>query len=234
MGRQMKKLSKGRPHKKRLRNKRVLIACNAEITEPHYFSMLSESPEFSHCSMTIDTKQKRRDPLTLVRAVKTYLDIDAKDAKKEGFEPYYRVWAVADTDDHTVKLDEAQREIKASKATLILSNPCFEVWLLDHVCVCPSSCAETKACERLACQKGLVIPTGSNRKASRSRQKEISLTMIEGKLHTALKNAEFHNTEEKGLIRKSNPGNTGGYAVWTDIPKLVKELLLINGDSGIG
>lgn len=231
MGRQAKKLSKGRPRKTRTRHKRVLIACNAEVTEPHYFHMLRENQEFSHCTMVIDTTQKGRDPLTLARATKANLDADAKEAKEEGFEPYYRAWAVTDTDYYGAKLDEAQREIKASKVTLILTNPCFEVWLLDHVCVCPSSCADTKACEKLAGAKGLVIPTGGNKEARRSIKKEIRLSMIERKLHAALENAERHNTEEKRLVRKSNPGNTGKYAVWTDIPELIKELLAINGDS---
>ena len=181
--------------------------------------------------MVIDTTQKGRDPLTLARATKANLDADAKEAKEEGFEPYYRAWAVTDTDYYGAKLDEAQREIKASKVTLILTNPCFEVWLLDHVCVCPSSCADTKACERLAGQRGLVMSTGGNKEARRSIKKEIRLSMIEGKLHTALENAERHNTEEKRLVRKGNPGNTGKYAVWTDIPELIKELLAINGDS---
>lgn len=36
------RLPKGRPGKRRPRGKRVLIACNADITEPAYFARLRE------------------------------------------------------------------------------------------------------------------------------------------------------------------------------------------------
>lgn len=38
---------------------------------------------------------------------------------------------------------------------LIISNPCFEVWLLDHKRTCPQSCTQTAMVEKLAIAEGV-------------------------------------------------------------------------------
>lgn len=215
------RLPKGRPGKRRSRGKRVLIACNADITEPAYFTRLRERLGLSPGLIEINKSEKGKDPHTLVEAAGKMLERDASEARKEGFDPYAHVWAVTDTDEFSV--GEAQREARRLGVGLALSNPCFEVWLIDHVGVCPSSCFDTASCERVAIDRGVVVPTEAKRR-SRSKMKAVNFAAIEGNLENALKNAARHNSEQKRLVREGDPDNKAAYAVWTDIPQIVEEL----------
>lgn len=215
------RLPKGRPSKRRSRGKRILIACNADITEPAYFNYLRECLGLSAGLVEINKSEKGKDPNTLVEAAGKMLERDATEARKEGFDPYAHVWAVTDTDEFSV--GKAQKEARRLGIGLALSNPCFEVWLIDHVGVCPSSCFETVSCERVAIDKGVVVPTEAKRK-SRGKMKAVNFAAIEGNLENALKNAARHNSEQKRLVREGDPDNKAAYAVWTDIPQIVEEL----------
>lgn len=215
------KLSKGRPTRKRRRGKRVLIACNADITEPSYFKRLRDQLGLNSSLVPINNSEKGKDPLTLVRAVARIIERDRAEAKKEGFEPYAHTWAVTDADEF--EIGEAAKEAKRAGIGLAISNPCFEVWLIDHGRVCPSSCYDTPSCERVALSEGVVVSTDVKR-SSRGRMKGVNFEKTDGRLEDALKNASVHNTEEKRLVREGNPDNKAAYAVWTDVPKVIEEL----------
>lgn len=199
----------------------MLIACNADVTEPSYFEHMREALGVSSGLVKINKDERGKDPLTLVRAVGRILKRDAREARKENFDPYVYVWAVTDTDEFSI--GEAQTEARQQGVGLALSNPCFEVWLIDHVGICPSSCFDTASCERTASEKGVVASTDV-RRSSRGRMKAVNFDAIDGNLETALNNAACHNTEQKRLVREGDPDNKAAYAVWTDIPQVVEDL----------
>ena len=216
-----RKLPKGRPRKVRRRGRRVLIACNADVTEPSYFRDLRERLGLSPALVQINTSAKGRDPLTLVETAAGIVERDAREARKEGFEPYARAWAVTDTDDFAIW--PAERAARDAGIGLALSNPCFEVWLIDHVGICPGSCFDTPSCERVAEERGVVVPSRGGR-SSRGRMKAVNFEVVGGALESALANARAHNTEEKRLVRMGDPDNVPAYAVWTDVPEVVEDL----------
>lgn len=216
------KLLKGRPTGRRRRGKRVLIVCNADVTEPAYFDHLLKELGLSRSMVVIDESLKGKDPLMLARGAGKMRADDAGEAKKEGFDSYGSVWAVTDVDLFT-NLGEAQKEARHAGVELVVSNPCFEVWLIDHVKVCPEFCAYTRECEKCAEEIGIAVSTNHKRSSS-GRKKAICFDKIDGRVDNALRNASAHNTDEKCRVRESDPGNVRAYSVWTDVPKVVEKL----------
>ena len=67
-----------------------------------------------------------RDPLKVVERA-----IHLRDKKKAEGVPFDAVWAVIDVDEHS-GLSAALALAKAEGVKIVLSNPCFEVWLALH------------------------------------------------------------------------------------------------------
>ncbi|WP_240540972.1 RloB family protein [Bifidobacterium vespertilionis] len=127
----------------RVRKPRYLVVCGGQVTEPQYFRHLKSKND----DIAIDVKVKVLSPLGLANyAVRCKKD---DDAKSDSGSRYAAVFVVVDVDDfHDHK--EAQTICSENDIHLIISNPCFEVWLIDHIQECPSSCATTKAAEQYA------------------------------------------------------------------------------------
>ena len=157
-----------------------------------------------------------RQAIKLARAERTA-------AKADGRDGYASVWAITDCDDFKC-LGKAQQEAKGNGVDLIVSNPCFEAWLIDHVQVCPDSCASTAGCQRFARQKGVVSATSHERKSA-DRAKAVEAGLISGRMEQAVENAARHNTPAKRAIREQNPDRTPNYAVWTDMESVMQILL---------
>lgn len=120
-------------------------------------------------------------------------------------------------------LAAAEREAKTKGVRLAISNPCFEVWLIDHVSPCPETFASTPQCEKRARDLGILKSTDPNR-SSASKFKSVNLEMIDGNKARALTNAAKHNTDNKRRARETNPDNVAAYQVWTDLPNLVDDV----------
>lgn len=102
---------------------------------------------------------------------------------------------------------------------MIISNPCFDVWLIDHVRSCPRSYTQTAECEKLAKQLGLI-----DMSRNPNNPKHINFDRIVGKYLNATKNAQQHMDDDRQQrTRISNPG--GEYAPWTDVPHVVDTLI---------
>ena len=115
---------------------------------------------------------------------------------------YENIWVVVDVDDFHDH-SKAEKICKDNGIELIISNPCFEVWLLDHVSVCPPSFTLTSTVESAAAKAGIV---GGNRDA-------------------AIRNAERHNTAGNRQGRNTlAPHHEQEYAPWTDMPKVIETL----------
>lgn len=109
----------------------ILIVSEGKNTEPQYFEGLARA-----CRVTlVDVKfhRKRGVPLTLVQIAKDERDSAAQAAKREGDENlrYDSVWCVPDVDKHP-NIPEAKLMAAANGIEIVISNPCFELWLLLH------------------------------------------------------------------------------------------------------
>ena len=96
---------------------------------------------------------------------------------------------------------------------LIITNPCFEVWLVDHLVCCPGAYTEAKDAEHKAAELGIV---------GGSRDKHVVYASIEGKRDQACENAAIHNTDERR--RKRNQLNSLDFGPWTDMPAVISRL----------
>lgn len=105
----------------------VLIVCEGEKTEPHYFIALKKELRLSHANIRICGKECGSSPMSVV----TY----ALQEGKAG--DYDRVFCVFDKDRHAT-YQAALDKIKSSRLPrgamieAIPSVPCFEFWLLLH------------------------------------------------------------------------------------------------------
>ena len=138
------RLPRGRSTKKRSRGKRYLIVTNGKVTEKEYFEKLVDLYGLRG-RVVIDKGAAGRDPKTLVERAVDLKAKEDREARKERFDSWESVWAVTDVDGFS--MFAAQQLARQEAVGLAVSNPCFEVWLIDHMIVCPESCSETKACE---------------------------------------------------------------------------------------
>lgn len=107
---------------------KVLIVCEGEKTEPHYLIALRDHLELSQANIKIDPDSDS-SPTSVVKYAKQLIKDNQKD-------PYNHVFCVIDRDRHTC-FDTAIAQIsgfknKNTKLHEIVSNPCFEYWILLH------------------------------------------------------------------------------------------------------
>lgn len=115
-------IRKGRP--KRTVRSRLLIVTEGQQTEVQYFQGPAQYLKTSGVSVRgIRIKGVGSDPS---RVLKTAREIGADDTAD-----YDEVWAVVDVDDHAT-LDQALTAARRASIPMVVSNPCFEIWLVWH------------------------------------------------------------------------------------------------------
>lgn len=214
------------------RNKRFLIYSGGIVTEVEYFQYVRRHLfgdyvknlriKSGEVDDPVRVEADGVDPKTLVDDAAKLLYEDKKDAKKESYDPFAVVWAVTDVDDFGKNGDKLRAAVdkgRQSGVEVIISNPCFDVWLIDHKQSCPLSYTQTSECEKLAKRLGLI-----DMSRNRNNPKHIRQEAIAGKYATAAKNAQKHMGEQHRRIRDNRP-SSGDYAPWTDIPKIVDTLI---------
>ena len=214
------------------RNKRFLIYSGGIVTEVEYFQYVRRHLfgdyvknlriKSGEVDDPVRVEADGVDPKTLVDDAAKLLYEDKKDAKKESYDPFAVVWAVTDVDDFGKNGDKLRAAVdkgRQSGVEVIISNPCFDVWLIDHKQPCPLSYTQTSECEKLAKRLGLI-----DMSRNRNNPKHIRQEAIAGKYATAAKNAQKHMGEQHRRIRDNRP-SSGDYAPWTDIPKIVDTLI---------
>lgn len=211
------RLPRGRSTKKRSRGKRYLIVTNGKVTEKEYFERLVDLYGLRG-RVVIDKGAAGRDPKTLVERAADLKAKEDKEARKERFDSWESVWAVTDVDGFS--MFAAQQLARQEAVGLAISNPCFEVWLIDHVIVCPESCSETKACEKKAQELGVTCSRGKKSK-SLEKSKAIGFPITKERVDKALQNAQVHNSDRKRQVRLHSVDQAGKYSVWTDVPSIV-------------
>lgn len=221
--------SHGRSTKRSQRNKRFLIYCGAVVTEVEYFKYVKSVVE-RYCAAgwdvqkDITVEREGVDPLTLTEDAIVLMRKDARAARKEHYEAFDQVWAVTDIDDFAEKIQQAQDKANTTrgKVRLVISNPCFEVWIIDHVKSCPPAYTQTPLCQQLAKQLGLVGNTTGH------RNKHLMLDQLKGKYSDALKNAKRHMSDaEQRTLRLHHPSvnKRSNYAPWTDVPDVINTII---------
>lgn len=107
---------------------KVLIVCEGEKTEPNYLIALRDYLKLSQANIKIDPKSDS-SPTSVVKYAKELI-------KESSTDPYNHVFCVIDRDRHT-DFDKAIAQIDGyrnidTKIHAIVSNPCFEYWILLH------------------------------------------------------------------------------------------------------
>lgn len=104
---------------KRQTNEVILIVCEGEKTEINYLKQLKDF--FRLNNVTIDIlSSKNPSPLQVVEF-----------ANRNNKQKYDKVYCVFDKDMHST-FDEALQKCEKYKFEAIVSNPCFEFWILLH------------------------------------------------------------------------------------------------------
>lgn len=209
-----KRLSAGRPKgNPRPRKRRYLVVTNGEVTEPQYFSGLTAELG----DVVIEVRHFRADPAALAAKAK---DLKASEESEDNAtgsrsaDGFQRVFVVTDVDQFTAEqFKAAKRTCKASGMELVISNPCFEVWLVDHLLCCPETFTETRDVEGKAVE--LKIVGGSH-------DKHVDYSVIKGKRDDACANARSHNTAERKTMRDQL--SKMSFAPWTDMPTVIEQV----------
>lgn len=192
----------------RARKKRYLVVAGGAVTEKQYFKRLA-----SIYDVVIEYQQKNESPEHLADFARKLKEEDERDISTDCYE---KNWVVVDVDDFHGH-SQAAKICKDNGIELIISNPCLEVWLLDHVSVCPPSFTLTSTVESAAAKAGIV---GGN------RNKYVNVELIDSEhLDAAIRNAERHNTAGNRQGRNTlAPHHEQEYAPWTDMPKVIEVL----------
>ena len=208
-------LKKGRPRANiRNRKKRCLIVSGGEVTEARYFEAL----QARYQNLVFCVKSDVGAPDQLAGYASAIVSDRKGRADEDGYEA---IFVVMDVDEFRVeRFRMAQRKCDLVGALLVISNPCFEVWLIDYRQTCPYSFTTTKACEENAEALGLV--DGPRNKALSSA----FVCDVADALENAISNAERHNTDERRSKRERL--DSLDFAPWTDMPALSDSLDRLN------
>jgi len=171
----------------------VLIVCEGEKTEPHYFKELRDDLQLNPLNIEITGDTRGSSPLNVVKYGLTH--------GKE----YDRVFCVFDKDRHTnyqQALDTilGRRRAKGNSIEAVTSVPCFEFWILLHFRKTTKNfdSAPGSICERVITDLKTFLPRYS--KGTKGLYQN-----IKAKLPTAIKHARevAHHCESAGTDHPS-------------------------------
>lgn len=183
----------GRPTARKPRKKRILVVSGGDVTEREYFSLLNK--EFSGFHFVPKKENANPDALAEYAANEKESDLKESRSATEGkSEPYSYVLVVADVDDFPMsQFESARRTCNANNLELVVTNPCFEVWLIDHVKRCPDHVCSSRLAQDEA-RRGSVV-CGRN-------WKSVNTEKLRGRCAAAYQNALCHNTDERRKARQ--------------------------------
>lgn len=121
--RQNRSLDRGR--RKRPERTKVLVVTEGTQTEKQYFGLLVQhlkATGVKHWPITPHGVGK--DPARVLQAA-----LDRRSSDEDSFDS---VWIVVDVDDHTT-LSECLELAQQEGVRVVVSNPCFEIWLVWHL-----------------------------------------------------------------------------------------------------
>ena len=104
---------------------RILVACEGKVTEPRYLEYLRHTERIP---LTLIIESGMTPKSLVERAVTLKAEANRSKDPNEHFD---EVWCVFDVDEHP-KIDGARQQAGENGISLVVSNPCFELWLLLH------------------------------------------------------------------------------------------------------
>ncbi|TDJ86684.1 RloB domain-containing protein [Campylobacter volucris] len=122
---------------KRQENEVILIVCEGKTTEKNYLNRLKDFFSLSNVSINI-ISGKDSDPLKIVKF--------AKEKSKEN--SYDKIYCVFDKDTHST-FNKAKQKCEKYKFEAIISNPCFEFWILLHFTCTTKPFGTNSPCDEL-------------------------------------------------------------------------------------
>jgi hypothetical protein len=186
-----------------------------EVTEVQYVDMLKRR----RGDVAIRREWYGVDPEALAKKAASLCKAEDKACKSKKNGPsdsFECVFVVTDVDEFSNDLlRRARRVCDESGVLLIISNPCFEAWLIDHVQPCPETMTTTKQCQQKARDLGLV--TGRD-------GKEIVCEALLPGLEKAPANARVHNGRDAKKAAHRADLSCNDFAPWTDMPDVMTEL----------
>jgi len=204
-------MPKKRSKDKRQPNKRILILCEGEKTEPFYFKGLKRDKSNSNrlAALRIEIYDSQKNTARELVAEAKYLKSQAIREKN----PYDDIWIVVDKDGYT-KHPQAFDQAKANKINISFSSISFEFWFLLHHTY--TTKAFNSSDELIKYIKTHYIPD--------YKKNDDNYSKLKDKISTAIHNAEkirIHWAKIKNDWEKKryeiNP--------FTDVDVLVKRLL---------
>lgn len=150
--------------RKRLNSRRTikktyLIVTNGAVTEPQYF----QHYEFPNLKIVVCDGSSPLE--TMHKAVK----IAGEQRKAQA--RYAGVWVVVDKDNYEeTEFQQAQKLGKQKNIDLIVSVPCFEIWLLWHLKECGSHLTTPQAQERFERALYAILPPDQVRKRKKTEK----------------------------------------------------------------
>lgn len=126
----------------------ILICCQGTVTEVEYFNNYKQNLR----APSITIKGKALDPISLTK--------HALELNKRG--KYDEVYIVVDVDDSTVQEFEKaialcrRRTTKEHELHMVISNPCFDLWLYLHKMPFPQQKIDRKILARFLVQQGFL------------------------------------------------------------------------------
>lgn len=191
-----------RAHVGRQPRRPIVILCEGSATEPNYIAALVRFLEVS--SATIP-RTSHTDPEGLVREGLERLGADSS---------IERLFVVSDCDTHA-NLNDAiglahTTAVRGKKVELIVSDPCFEAWLISHFEYCRAPLTSAEALARL---KALYPPYDKGDAGC--------MDALVERIDAALHNADLANLDAV---------QTGGRNPSSMMPDLVRALMAASGE----
>ena len=188
------KISRQKPT--RQPNKVILIVCEGKKTEKNYFQRLKEYLNLTTTIYIVPSAHP--DPKQIIKYT--------KQQKIRQYNEYDEIYCVFDKDSHTLEyVNEVLRMANKNNFKTIVSDPCFEFWILLHFAkITPKFSANKSPCEELQKHKDF-------KKNLPHYSKDYDFKdIIANHLQTAIKNA--------------NEINNAKQTPYTEVVKLVENL----------
>jgi hypothetical protein len=126
-----------------------LIVCEG-LTEKHYLTGFHQRYRTAEVTLQLEINGQSGDPSNVVKVASELRDNSVREAKSQRDEnlAFDAVWCIVDVNDHT-QLANAIETARDRNIELVISDPCFELWLLLHLTDPPGAQTRHRIQERL-------------------------------------------------------------------------------------
>jgi hypothetical protein len=163
----------------------IVIATEGEKTEPEYFECLKSDDRHTTSRVHIEILPKTNSASSPKHVLNQLHDYK----KRKQLNKYDTLWMVIDKDRWSDRdLNFVSKECQSNNYRLILSNPCFEIWLLLHL----KDLADYNAKEMksICCNKASLKKKMKELIRTFSNNESIEMGLFMDKVHKAISHAK--------------------------------------------